>query len=238
MHGKSGTGGVLYLADVLLAVNTAQPEGVRTLLFSCVFDIYRYTDVIMKNKILITILIAIVAGVAILFLLQGKNGKITGIKDSNTQKHNNEATAISTKKPASLDSVEMSTYRSLMGYEITYPKAWISVLAPKGTSPNLEAYAIYPKEIYYGPSPIINILVSKKSLHDLLLEMNTSTENLEKISINGFDGYRGLKTGHPSTDYFFEANGFTYRATYWYSPEYDISQEEALWVLSTFKITE
>lgn len=105
---------------------------------------------------------------------------------------NTEPIIISPEKPAGFEGVEMMTYKSPTGYEITYPKGWSTVLAPKESSNDLENYALYPKDISYGPSPIFTIIVLESSVGDYFRHRSSSIEDLKKVLLNGSSGYKHL----------------------------------------------
>lgn len=235
MYGISRATGILHIADVLFAVNAAYGGRFHTPSFFFVFLHLSCIVSHMKKVVLIVAVIIVVGGAVVWFSTKNRS---PNDENANTQQNNAQITIISSEKPVSLVNVEMTTYKSPNGYEITYPKQWHSILAPQGTNPYVEDYSIYPKEIEYGPAPLIKIMVSNKSLQETFVELNLTPESLQKISINGKEGYKNPETTNkPNIDYFFESDGRVYRMTYWYAPEYGVSQEEALWVLSTFKVT-
>lgn len=198
----------------------------------------------MKNKFLISAFFVLVLGAVAWGVLRGQkiNKEVPPVTTEEKKPQNNpinfETITLSSEKPVSFEGVEMTTYKSSSGYEITYPKGWISVLAPKGTNPYLENYAIYPKDIPYGPAPIIDISINKKTLNQIFSDLGIEQTTLQKVLVNNITGYKYQAKNHPSVSYFFEINDYTYRIVYWYSPEYGVSEKEALFVLSTFKITE
>ncbi len=201
---------------------------------------------IMKNKIftatLFVLVIFALATVAWSTLRDNKSTQSTTLNEVSQT----ETEIISMEKPASFDGVEMVTYKSPYGYEITYPKKWITILAPKETHPNLlEDYALYPKDIQYGPSPIFTIIVLKSSIKEYF-KNQASIEKLTRISLNGSHGYRHKSASsglydplHEVTFYVFPIKENLTRIEYWPNREYyPVTEEEALWILSTFRIVE
>lgn len=192
----------------------------------------------MRKKILIVVLMLLALGIITWAVL--RNLKIPNEDNQQQDITNTETITISPEKPASFEGVEMVTYKSAYGYhyEITYPKKWTAVLAPKESSNDLENYAIYPKDIPYGPSPIFTVIVLNSSM-DGYFRNQTSLEYLAKVSLNGIVGYRHKSALHEATFYIFPINEKTLiRIEYWPSEKYDVTEQEALWVLSTFKIVE
>lgn len=143
MHGKSGTDRVFYLADVFPAVNTAHNGRVfHTLLFYCIFGIYRYNGVIMKNKVLIIALLAII-GVVVWNMSKDdklantnsptrpQNKQITDDKTGELKKYQNKEVGISFQYPDILKRVDMSVVNGETGRKFTgvlefAPNHWIS----------------------------------------------------------------------------------------------------------------
>jgi hypothetical protein len=188
----------------------------------------------MNKKIaLIVFLFVIAISLVGLVFLRGSKTEQSAITSKQSQVGEN---SIFMKGSKSFIDIKTTTYKSSYGYEITYPEKWGTVLAPKETHSYLEDYAIYPVEISYGPSPIINIVVSEKSLSSVFRELNINLADAEKILVNGISGYVYKSPNHPSVNYFFENAGRVYKVVYWYSSEYGIPEKEALDVLGTFKI--
>ncbi len=143
-------------------------------------------------------------------------------------------------KPASFENVEMTTYRSAFGYnyEITYPKAWTAILAPRESmhKPRLESYEIYPINIAYGPSPILDIDISNGVLEDYFNE-KLEIGKVTSVVLNDLKGYRSKAATDGSVHYAFTLDDKTIISVlYWPNEEYDVSEEEALWVLSTLRV--
>lgn len=142
--------------------------------------------------------------------------------------------------PDNFANVEMTTYRSVENkYEITYPKEWRGILAPKGVGlqSNLEDYAIYPKDIPYGPSPIFDIGIYNETFEEFIKDM-VDIEDLTKISLNGLSGYKfSIDKKEGSFYYIFTLDENTIiSVVYWPNEAYQVSEEEAMWVLSTLKV--
>lgn len=145
---------------------------------------------------------------------------------------------ITAEKPASFDGVEMVTYQNPHGFEITYPKEWVGRLAPENTSPAVLEYYIYPEEIPYGPSNLLQIEMYNKSL-EVFMERQ-GNKDLQPIIIGGQRGYLQPIGSVGTKDYryiFLTENGF-YGIIMRDSKSFNASDAEALWILSTFKITE
>ena len=149
-----------------------------------------------------------------------------------------ETEIISINKPTIFEGIKMVIYKSPYGYEITYPSEWIARVAPKSKdSPNLEEYYIMPEDIPYGPSPLFQITVQNISL-DEYFKTQASLDNLSKILLNNINGYRHqLFSLENNFSYVFSVNNRLFHIIYRLSPEHTITSQEALWVLSTFKIT-
>lgn len=205
----------------------------------------------MRNKIQILLLILAAAGFTIWLIL--KNGDPQTTDQSIPQNQPWDATdietvVISAKKPSSFDGVEMVTYKSPAGYEIQHPAQWVSGDITKFyyNQNALNAYEIKPVEIddRYMDDQMVVITVENKTLNDLVEEIKSGknifvekTTELLPVSINGASGlYIPLR--NPSARYYFEKNKKLYSIVFLYDPMMNISKQEALWVLSTFKITE
>lgn len=199
---------------------------------------------IMKKKVLVIALLVFITGVIGWSVVYEPKTTDNG-KNQQKDGMNVETVVISPEKPESFNGVEMVTYKSPY-YGITYPKEWVAILTPEESrSFLLESYAIYPKVIPYGPSPILNISVSKSSAEEYF-KNQASIENLTKVSLNDSHGYRHTSASSGLYDplrevifYVFPIKENLIRVEYWPNKEYyDVSEEEALWVLSTFKIAE
>ncbi len=143
-------------------------------------------------------------------------------------------------KPASFENVEMTTYRSAFGYnyEITYPKAWTAIMAPIESmrKPRLESYEIYPINIPYGPSPILDIDTSNGTLEDYFNE-KLEIGKVTRVTLNNLKGYRSKAAADGSVHYAFTLDDKTIISVlYWPNEEYDVTEEEALWALSTLRV--
>lgn len=185
-----------------------------------------------KKKNLIIILIIIVIGVITGIFLYNKN--LNKSKSGKTE-------VITATRPDELKNIEMTTYKSPYRYEITYPNNWISIKSPKESIPNLlENYAIYPKEIPYGPAPLFQIEIFKKTFEEYLEEFKISINDLTEIKLKETIGYKHyFKTiDSSSAAYIFPKKENIIRIIYNFNDNYEISEQTAVWVLSTFKITE
>lgn len=201
----------------------------------------------MKNKKYLVIAIATVILLIIGFMFLNNKNEDKIIFDL----PNEETTIIDTDdiptellnpdKPASFANVEMTTYRSAENnYEITYPKSWTAILAPKGTGTesDLEDYAIYPKDIPYGPSPILDIGIYNETFEEFTKDME-DVEDFKKISLGGLDGFGSTSRlgNYDVTHYIFELdNGKLMYISYWPNEEYEVTEEEAMWALSTLRV--
>lgn len=143
--------------------------------------------------------------------------------------------------PDNFANVEMTTYRSAENnYEITYPKEWRGILAPKGVAnkSRLESYEIYPIDIPYGPSPIFDIDIYNQTFEEFTKDESKAME-YKKILLNSLEGY-SLKShlgNYDVTHYIFELNnGKLIYILYSPNEAYQVSEEEAMWVLSTLKV--
>ncbi len=199
----------------------------------------------MKKTIISMLIISIITIITVFFWLQPQNNTAvqpvipaatSTTATTETVVAEEEVINLVAEKPASFDGVEMVTYKSEYGFEITYPKEWAGRLIPSGTSPAVTEYYIYPEEIPYGPSPLFQISLYEQSLEEFMLEQYD--KNLEKISINDLVGYKQDLNFDSSYSYFFSKNGILYRLILSYADEYNVTEVEALWILSTFKITE
>jgi hypothetical protein len=149
-----------------------------------------------------------------------------------------EPLVITAEMPESFKGVEMTTYRSeKAGYEITYPKSWKVIPTPEEAldEGRIENYAIYPEIIPYGPDPIINIYADQETLEQVLSRRGEDTSDLIKIVLNGIIGYKEPLDTRGML-YFFEKAGILYYLVFINYPDYNVSDAEAQWVLSTFKI--
>jgi len=163
-----------------------------------------------------------------------------------------EEEIISVPKPASFDGVEMVTYKSPYGYEITYPSAWtLKDVTDVFYKKVLNAITIEPIEVVPFPYSDIDhlMLISTEegSLSELKEQINSGDQlvrdiknisELEQVNLNGLSGLRKLLRDPSAAYYFFEKNGKLYTIDFFYDASLKISEQEALWVLSTFKITE
>lgn len=208
----------------------------------------------MKNKIAIIILL--VAGVAgAIFWKISQDGKSDKPNTAITQQQDVESPkteVVSSQKPLSFEGVEMKKYRNPFGYEIEYPARWVAKDVTKVYGDKvLDAYEIKPREISkqeIGDPSIISqiavITVEEKTLKSFTEEIKSgknifieNTSKLLPVNMNGMAGlYVPLK--YPSARYYFEKNGKLYSIVFLYDSMMGISKEEALWVLSTFKIPE
>ncbi len=144
--------------------------------------------------------------------------------------------------PDNFADVEMTTYRSVENnYEITYPKEWVGILSPERVGPEfiLEDYAIYPKDIPYGPSPIFNIRVSSENIDDFFNQKLDIGKPVKITLKNGLVGYKAI-TKLAQDDVVFYAFSLNEKEIisilYWPNEAYQVSEEEAMWVLSTLKV--
>ncbi len=200
----------------------------------------------MKNKISIFILLTLVLGATAWGVLRNQKATKeiipTPIEEKKPQNNttNTETITLPSEKPASFTGVEMTTYRNEL-FELTFPKKWKkneTTLQKK--EDNSFYYSITPDIIYPRgiPKGILNPLFSidvedtdKKSLQpDASIGEKSITINKRTavyFSGDGADAYyflhnKKLYSIHMITGY----------------ETYDTFKEEALWVLSTFRIVE
>jgi len=199
-----------------------------------------------KTKSIIAIVLGVILGVVVWNFL--REDKSTQLPIPN-EISRTETGIISIEKPASFEGVEMVTYESPYGYEITYPNTWnlkdkTNVFYKKV----LSAVDIEPMEVapYRDIDYLMLISVEEGFLDDLEEQINSGEQavrnirnmsELEPVILNGSMGLRKILRS-PSAYYFFEKNGRLYGINFFYDPSLKISEQEALWVLSTFKITE
>ncbi|MEZ4104217.1 MAG: hypothetical protein R3B60_02940 [Candidatus Paceibacterota bacterium] len=199
------------------------------------------------KKILILILLIIVTG--LIFVTFSKNKELDSDPNKNepekvTEPPEKTIDLSNVEKPASFANVPMTTYKSAdYGYEITYPESWDTVLTPKEVTngPDLENYVIYPIYIMYGPSPILDITYYEDKVNNYI-DRKVGIFDITKISLNGLDGYKytsGTEKNHTKTTFVLTVNNeHILTITYWPNEEYNTTEEEALWVLSTLKLTD
>lgn len=150
-----------------------------------------------------------------------------------------EDTAV--KKPESFKSVEMTTYRSEFGYEIAFPKMWKQKdYTSAYYQPAFEVVSIIPKDIDdpYFHDALVTIIVQARTLEDFQITKDVVVgdwSQFEPTVLNGIPAFK-KKLREPGAYYIFEHNGMLFGVDFQYDPLMDISEEEALWVLSTFRI--
>lgn len=215
------------------------------------FTFLVFVGIIFLNMNKKTVSILVIAPVAILGVVvwsffRGDEPTQSPVPDGVNQ---TETEVISVDKPASFEGVEMVTYKSPYGYEITYPSAWIlKDVTDVFYKKVLNGIDIEPIEVvpYSDIDYLILISVENGSLSELKEQINSGDQlvrniknmsELEQVSLNGLLGLRKLLRD-PSAYYFFEKNGKLYTINFFYDVSLKISKQEALWVLSTFKITE
>jgi hypothetical protein len=134
------------------------------------------------------------------------------------------------------DRSNWKTYHDPLGYEFQYPPEWKLVLAPREWAPELlesEVY-LYPKEIPYGPPPLLQIDVRAATSSNSPI---VCSHECSEIVFNGDKTFMVL-SGY-ATFYSFVHNSAVY--TLWYEPtltEYGITESQAKAVLTSFKITD
>lgn len=152
-----------------------------------------------------------------------------------------EVEVISVEKPASFDGVEMVTYKSPF-FELTFPKKWKKNEGFRSTEDESFYYSVTPDILpsLRIPGGLINPLLSidvKNAKWDsfhpdpVLREKWIVINNKKGIYSPGLEGTKA---------YYFLENGKTYsiQVIDVLSHYNNISEQEAFWVLSTFKITE
>lgn len=151
---------------------------------------------------------------------------------------NVETLVISAEKPASFEGVEMLTYKSPAGYEITYPVNWVGkeVPAPAQSDDTFIRYTISPAEPSVDFSSMIVIRV-RKTDKDIFQPDPTVGEKW--VTINGRKGI--FSPGPSGTEtYYFVRNNMYYSILINEALIFKtgLNKQEALWVLSTFKVVE
>ncbi|MEK7094022.1 MAG: hypothetical protein AAB903_01630 [Patescibacteria group bacterium] len=149
--------------------------------------------------------------------------------------------------PQSLKGVEMTTYKSSYGYEITYPKRWvIKDITNVFYKRTLSTYMVMPEKINdpIVQDQVLTISVESKTLKSFRDEVSEgkdirikSLNDLIPVAINGFNGFQKPFENQESF-YYLESNKKLYSLHFHFDPSLRISKEEALWVLSTFKIVD
>ncbi len=163
--------------------------------------------------------------------------------------------------PASFKDVEMTTHKSEYGFEVTYPKGWIFKDATESFYRKVSSHIFirtFESSPYDNIWEVISVTVEdsgKDSLEQGLQEYINkgydpsslkSLSELEEVNLNGNTGFKKVRRQIKESliedfegnapYYFFLKNGKLYTIRYTYQPEQKITEEEALWVLSTFKI--
>ncbi len=166
-----------------------------------------------------------------------------------------ETEIISMEKPASFDGVEMVTYKSPYGYEITYPKAWVGV-ETKGERKIpiddtlitfLSGYSIDPplsqeqmKSLGPRMTSMLEIVVSSgedlESVNKKIVAGKYGLKQTTDVILNGVHGIRAEEQYRANI--YLEKGGMLYKITYFDSESLGVTKQEALWILSTFKIVE
>jgi len=177
------------------------------------------------------------------------------IEETSPETEPEEIFELKVEKPASFAGVEMVTYQSEYGFKITYPKEWQSgpseLREIDRHENSLGRFTIVPEEIR-GPVGITEILITVENSNSHSVE-----EELQKQIINNFQytrnlvdlvGFRIININHNkgifkkitdvSAYYFFLKNSKFYIIDFYYNSEQQVTEDEALWVLSTFKITD
>lgn len=163
------------------------------------------------------------------------------------------------EKPASFAGVEMVTHKSEYGFEITYPKEWQKnessgtrqidgekqfyyySFTPSFSEESKRRYGVNIEEMY---NPAFSITVREN--HDDTPDLYLDPEYVEEwwlingrksvyYSFGGVDSYRFFENGK---DYSVEIIRRAIRLSRATDEEASWAGEEALWILSTFKITD
>ncbi len=142
--------------------------------------------------------------------------------------------------PESLKGVEMTTYKSEFGFEITYPKSWTRDeinFSQRGT----DEYVRYLFDIDTDEDsdPFITISISKTDLNevikefprDIFIEIN-GNKGVHTDFENGLNSYSFIEG-----DKYYSIN--VYSNTIFNKPTYaGLHEDEMNWIISTFKIIE
>ncbi len=199
----------------------------------------------MDKKILITVILLVMVSVVI-FNFPHENKSPQQVPHN--QNNQIDTKVISIVKPDSFDGIEIVTYKSPYGYEISYPENWAvsDVTDVYYKKDILNAYMFKSQEIAdpYVQDQILTIVVEKNTLEGFKKDVDLKKDirikdssDLLPVTINNSNGlYRPFE--NQESFYYFERNGKLYSLHFHYDPVLNITEQEALWVLSTFKILE
>ncbi len=217
---------------------------------------------IMKKIIISMLIISIITIITVFFWLRPQNNTTVQlvIPDATSTSITTEAVSeeevidLIVEKPASFNGVEMVTYQSEYGFEITYPKEWQkNEFSRVPESPNER------EDFSYSFTPDFYVPESERHLYG---DFDTEQKRLNPafwISVGDYY-YKDTFSLHPEEgEEWYLINGhksiyFTFGGVHSYSffeneKYYQIrinsraislsrsTDEEALWILSTFKIT-
>lgn len=152
---------------------------------------------------------------------------------------------ITAELPESFNGVAMTTYKSPFGFEITFPKGWMS----EERTIDQFAYRVDGEIAQFLVSPTMNVTTREGVDYGPALSMMIITENLSnKYRMSGYPPSGHVKinnltwlywTGEEGvTVYSLLANGKGYSIQINDRGLYDLgtSMDEMLWILSTFKV--
>lgn len=193
------------------------------------------------KKILIFILVIILAG--LIFVTLSKSDKPSD--ETNLPNNKNEKEQVVdlslVEKPASFANIPMITYKSAeYGYEITYPEEWTGTLVPNIFGDRvLEVYYLHPVEIPYGPPSLFDIKFRLGTTESFIDDM-VDIYNLKPIKLNSLEGYQfDIEEDEIKRYYILKVDNNRFISVlYWPNEEYNTTEEGALWVLSTLKLTD
>lgn len=195
----------------------------------------------MKKSLLILTLIALTGLSAYLYATKTPTADTL----ANKQPSESQVEVISSDKPESFENVEMVTYRSEYGFEIAYPENWTvreqQILVHGGyQGGELEEVE------YLIVAPEDNGVVGSSRTDSVFIRIGAQAESEELpepdlalreklISINDHVGIFSPAIEAPIDMYYFWSAGMLYTIELYHASN-NTNEEEALWILSTFKI--
>jgi len=148
------------------------------------------------------------------------------------------------EKPASFAGVEMVTYQSEYGFEITYPKEWQKNyfnLSADNNNSKFNTYVLKTNTDNVNQKKAYMTIDTDYYEKEIIDSMNVSISDkmAEKILVNKINGFYIYEINNIEAYIFYNVNKiYTIKLiNYTYSLS-DSEKEELLWVLSTFKITD
>lgn len=127
-------------------------------------------------------------------------------------------------------------YSNPAGYQIAYPSNWFTQDETEGAAYASSVYDITKeKAINFSGTPyLLQIIVQNNSLQDRLSALGPNRDKIVESTLNDEDVYKLVLDD--STSYFFEHRGRSFQIVYRLTNGQNITSQEALSVLNTFKL--